>query len=124
MPSAIIKGLTTISWGSSGVATGLTNAVLVRGSFTPKNAAPIEIEDNEGFAKTLVLLVDGFDAKIECLFDSAITWPPEGATVALKRPRDGAPLNCLLASIEDTVERKKEATLSMSIHYRPGVVLA
>lgn len=124
MPTPIIKGLTTIRWGTGGVATGLTTAVVTRGSFTPKNAGPIDIEDGDGFSKALVLLDDGFDARIECLFDSAITWPTIGATVALKRPRDAAPINCLLASIEETTERKKEATISMSIHYRPGVPLA
>jgi len=124
MPTAIIKGLTTIKWGTGGTSSGLASAIIVRGAFTPKNGAPIDIEDGDGFSKALVLLDDGFDAKVECLYDSAITWPVVGATVALKRPTTATEVNCLLASIEDSVERKREATLSMSIHYRPGIALA
>lgn len=125
MPSPIIKGLTTIKWGSSGAVTAaaLTSAIVARASFTGKNGSAIEIEDNDGFAKVMVLLEDGFDATVECVYDSAITWPSIGATVALKRPRDATALNCLLADIEDTQERKKEAMLTMKLHYRPGVTL-
>lgn len=125
-PSPIIKGLTTIKWGSTGAvaAAALTSAIVARASFTGKNGSAIEIEDNEGFAKAMVILADGFDANIECVYDSAITWPAVGDTVALKRPRDTAALNCLLADIEDAQERKKEATLTLKLHYRPGVTLA
>lgn len=122
-PSPIIKGLATIKWGSSGtVAAGaLTAAIFVRGSFTDKNGQAFEIEDNEGFSKALVFLADGFDATIECVYDSAITWPAIGDAISIKRPRDAAALGGYVASIEDTVERKKEAMLSLKIHCRPGV---
>jgi hypothetical protein len=127
MPSATIKGLTTIKWGTAGrlTAGAFTNAVVMRATFTPKNGEPIEIEDNDGFAKALVLLDDGFNATVEVLFDTAITWPAVGDTVALKRPNPNAEaaLNCLCASIEQASERKKETTLSMRLVYRPGVVL-
>lgn len=122
-PSPIKKGLTTISWGSTGaVAAGaLTAAIVARGSFTAKNGQAFEIEDNEGFTKAMVFLADGFDATLECVYDSAITWPADGDAISLKRPRDAAALSCYVASIEDTVERKKEAMLSIKVHYRPGV---
>lgn len=126
MPSPTIKGLTTIKWGSSGSVTtaALTNAIVARMSASPKNGAAIEIEDNDGFAKAMVLLDDGFDATLECVYDSAITWPAVGATVTLQRPQDATALNCLLASIESVHERKKEAMLTLKLHYRPGVTLA
>lgn len=127
MPSPTIKGVTTIKWGTAGrmPEAAYTNAVVMRATFTPKNASAIEIEDNDGFAKVMVLLDDGFDATVEVLFDTAITWPVVGATVQLKRPNpntEGA-LNCLLTSIEQAGERKKETTLSLRLSYRPGVTL-
>ena len=114
MPSPIIKGLTTIKWGSTGaVASGaMTSAIVVRASYTDKNGAAIEIEDN-----------DGFDASVEVVYDSAIAWPAPGDTVSLRRPRDAAPVNCLLAAYDDSVERKKEGMLTLKLHYRPGVTL-
>ena len=124
MGTPIKKGLTTIQWGSGGTTNGgLSGAVVVRGTFTPKNGDPIEIEDNEGFAKSLILLDDGFNATVECLYDSAIAWPAVGDTVQLKRPSDAAPINCLLSSREEATERKKESSLTMRLVYRPGVAL-
>lgn len=122
-PSPIKKGISTIKWGSSAtVAAGaLTAAIVARGSFTDKNGQAFEIEDNEGFAAALIFLADGFDGTLECVYDSAITWPAVGDAISLKRPRDAAALQCYVASIEDTVERKKEAMLSIKVHYRPGV---
>lgn len=125
MPNATKYGLTTINWGTSGLLTdtALTTSVVESMSATPKNGAPIEIEDNDGFAKALVILDDGFDATIGCLYDSAIAWPVVGATVMLQRPGDASPLACLLVSIENSTARKKEATLSMKLVYRPGITL-
>lgn len=127
MPATPIKkGLTTILWGSgTAVPSGaLAAAIVVRASFTDKSGSAIEIEDNDGFAKAMVLLNDGFDATLECVYDSAITWPAVGDTVILKRPHLTDPVNCLLASIDPSVERKKEATISLKLHYRPNVTLA
>ncbi len=127
MPATPIKkGLTTILWGSgTAVPSGaLAAAIVVRASFTDKNGSAIEIENNDGFAAAMVLLNDGFDATLECVYDSAITWPVIGDTVSLKRPNDVAALNCLVASIDPSVERKKEATISIKVHYRPNVTLA
>lgn len=126
MPSsATKKGITTIKWGTDSVLTNaaFTAAVIARMTATPKNGAPIEIEGNQGFAAVLVLLDDGFDATVECLYDSAITWPTVGSTTTLKRPTDGSALTCLVTSIEQAAERKKEATLTMKLVYRPDVSL-
>lgn len=126
MPSsAIKKGITTIKWGSGNALTGagFTSAIVARMTATPKNGDPIEIEGNEGFAAALVVLDDGFNASVECLYDSAITWPAVGTTVTLKRPTDASALNCLLVSREETAERKKEATISMKLVYRPDITL-
>lgn len=125
MGTPIKKGVTTIKWGSGSTlkSAALLTAIVARGSFTPVNGQPFEIEDNDGYTATEVLIDNGFDATVECVYDSALTWPAVGATVALRRPRDAADLNCLLIDIEDTVERKKEAMLTLRIAYRPGVTL-
>lgn len=123
MPSPIIKGLTTIKWGSGGALSAFASAIVARVSATPKNGQSFEIEDNDGFAKAMVLLDDGFDADVECVFDSAIIWPAVGATVALKRPSDSGALNCLLTSREESNERKKEAMITLKLQYRPGITL-
>jgi hypothetical protein len=126
MPSsATKKGVTTIKWGTDDVLTNaaFTSAVVIRMTATPKNGDPIEIEGNQGFAHALVLLDDGFNATVECLYDSAITWPTVGSTTTLKRPGDGAALTCLVTSIERGAERKREATLTMRLVYRPDISL-
>jgi len=124
MPTPIKKGLTTIHWGSGDTLSGaLTNAIVARMNATAKNGQAFEIEDNDGFGKAWVLLVDGFDADVECVYDSAITWPAEGAAVTLKRPTDSVALSCLLSSIDQTKERKKEAMLTLKIQYRPGITI-
>lgn len=124
MPTPIKQGLTTIKWGSGATLKSvITAAIVARATFTGKNGAAIEVEDNDGFAAALVVLNDGFDATVECVYDSAITWPAIGVKIAMRRPRDAADLDCLLADIEDTVERKKEAMLTLKLHYRPGVTL-
>ncbi len=127
MPSPIKKGITTIKWGS-GSALGTPSTAIVESiSVTPKNGKPIEIEDNDGFAATLVLLQDGFDAEVTCLFDTALAWPTEGATVALTVPPLAgggtlAPLNCTASGVPGyNVARKKEATIKFHLTYRPNV---
>lgn len=127
MPSsATKKGITTIKWGTDAVLTeaAYTAAIVARMTATPKNGDPIEIEGNQGFAAALVILNDGFNATMEVLYDSAIEWPAEGDTVEIQRPLDEAPIACLLTSIEQVTERKKEATLTLKLLYRPDVSLA
>lgn len=124
MPTPTVKGVTTISWGSKGLLTdaALTSAVVESLSVSPKNDL-IEIEDGDGFTLSEVLLKNGFDADVKVLHDSAITWPAEGATVALKRPGDAVALSCLLVSIAPEAGRKKEAYKTFKLAYRPGVAL-
>ena len=123
MPTPIIKGLTTIKWGSGDTVSGaFTNAIVARVNATAKNGQAFDIEDNDGFSKAFVFLDDGFDGDIECVYDSAIAWPTTvGSTIALKRPTDAAAINCFFVSMDQTKERKKEAMITMKISYRPGV---
>ena len=134
-----LLGLSTIVWGTKYAATdmvvqstNLTGAIIESIAITPKNAAPIaEIENGGGAAIVEVLLDDGFDAKVTCLYDTAKTWPAIGSAITLKVPSyaggigdatDGTDFACYVAgNHEISLARKKEATITLNIRYRPGV---
>lgn len=118
--SATKKGITTIKWGTGSTLGSPSAAIVESVRVSPKNKAPIEIEDSDGFAAILVFLKDGFDAEAVSVYDSALTWPSEGDAVTLTIR--GTTYNCWVGSIEDSLARKKEATITLSLVYRPGVV--
>jgi len=143
-PSPIIKGISTIVWGSGNVLAAPAGAIVDSLSLTPKNGSPIEIEDNNGLAAVEVILQDGFNAKVSCTYDDAKSWPVEGANVGLAVRYNGASANaipfgagngasfangvvtytCLVAAApEVTYGRKKEATIKFNLSYRPGVAV-
>jgi hypothetical protein len=130
MPSATIKGITTIVWGTdNGVATP-AGAIIESLKVTPKNGAPIEIEDNNGFAAVLVLLPDGFNAQASCVYDKAKVWPQVGANVVVNVPNTAAAnannvaYTCLVGSDPEIDQaRKREAHISLNLVYRPGVAV-
>lgn len=126
--SPIIKGLTTIRWGTSG-ALGAPVASIVEGiSVTPKNGDPIaDIENGDGASLALVVLEDGFSAKVVVVYDTAKVWPAVGDAVTLTLPKVGGlggtqAFSCTLVSIPPELARKKEANLTMTLVYRPGIV--
>jgi hypothetical protein len=141
MSLIIIKGSPTVTWGASNTLGAPAGAIVESARFTPKNGSPIEIEDNNGIAANLVLLRDGFNAKVACLYDGSKSWPVEGANVALTAAVNGASANsypfgegsaascangvvtyyCALISIEPTYHRKKEEMIELNLAYRPNV---
>lgn len=128
MPAAIKKGLATIIWGTDNVMNIVNGAIIESGKITPKNGAPIEIEDNNGFAASMILLDDGFDAEITLLYDTAKTWPGIGDKVTLVLPTWGAAggttsfANCFVgATPNPDVARKREANISYKIVFRPAI---
>lgn len=125
-PSTIIKGVPTIIWGPAN-SLNLTGAIVESISVTPKNSDPIEIEDNEGFTAVMVLLLDGFNAKISCVYDRSKAWPADGANIALNLPVGTGSANanltsftCLVASQAPSPTRKKEMMIDFNVVYRPG----
>lgn len=133
--SAVKKGVTTITWGDSlspNSNSALVGAIIESGKITPKNGAPIEIEDNQGFAAVIVFLDDGFDATVNLVYDKAIAWPNIAAKVTLTVPtwNGGAnaadtSYNCFVAATPEIDQaRKREATISYKISYRPGLNMA
>lgn len=122
-----LSGTTTILWGTEG---SLSGAVVESLSITPKNAGPIgEIEDGNGATVANIMLDDGFDAKVTCLFDKAKTWPTLGAAVTLAIPPYNGGLGTVAANTacfvsgnhEISMTRKKEATITLNLRYRPGI---
>src|SRR5271165_763699 len=124
MPSPIIRGLSTITWGTFNSASTPAGAVIESVKITPKNGGPIEIEDGNGFTISQILLDDGFDAAPSMLYDTAKTWPNTGDAVTVNIPQWGAAgggtksYNCtVVAPPEVVLGRKKEATISYKLTY-------
>lgn len=127
-----LSGTTTILWGTEG-SFGLTGAIVESLAITPKNAGPIgEIEDGNGATVANIMLDDGFDAKVTCLFDRSKTWPTLGAAVTLTIPPYAGGLGTVAANTacfvcgnhEISLSRKKEATITLNLRYRPGITPA
>ena len=128
--SPIIKGITTIVWGTANMLGSPAGAIIESGTVTPKHGEPIEIEDNNGFAAVEVILDDGFNAKVHCMYDAAKVWPQAGANVVLNVPNSAAAnaaavaYICLVVAMPEIIQnRKKEAMLQFSLTYRPGVTV-
>lgn len=139
-----IKGIGTIVWGTGGILSAPAGAILESLSLTPKNGEPIEIEDNDGLAIVQVLLRDGFNAKANVMYDSAKTWPLEGANATLAINYTGAAANAIPfgegngASFANGVvsyvvlvaaapalnyAKKKEGMMEFNLTYRPQVAV-
>ena len=124
-----IEGLTYILWGTAGQLGTPAGAIVESIAITPKNAGPIgEIEDGNGATVASILLDDGFDAKVTCVHDTAKTWPALGASVVLTVPSYAggigttAAFTCFVAGNHElSLSRKKEATVTMALQYRPGI---
>ncbi|MGA3266834.1 MAG: hypothetical protein ABSE16_08425 [Verrucomicrobiota bacterium] len=138
-----IKGTPAIFWGASGILGAPAGAIVDSLQLTPKNGEPIEIEDSNGLAANEVLLRDGFNGKISCLYDASKLWPVEGANAALAIPFNGAGANAipfgessvngavyannavtytvLVASVSPVYAKKKEAMIDLNVTYRPNV---
>jgi hypothetical protein len=133
MPSPIIKSVPSIVWGTYNAMTAPAGAVIISGKVTPKNRAPIEIEDGNGFAISEIVLRDGFDASFDLLFDSTLSWPNAGSNCVVLLPCAGyntsantntAAFTCLIGG-DPAIDlaRKREATITYNLTYRPGVAV-
>ena len=125
-PATKIKGLTTIVWGTNNSLGSPAGAIVESISITPKNGEPIaDIENNDGASATLVLLKDGFSAKVTTVYDSNKAWPDWGDNVGLNLPTPNSNAStmffCICVDDVPALARKKEATMEISLVYRPGV---
>ena len=123
----VIKGVNTIVWGTEGQSTPV-GAIVESISITPKNPKGIgEIENGDGAGVIDVLLDDGFDATVTCVYDKAKTWPATGGAVTLTIPTPtgagGTSAFVCYCTGWPTINtsRKKESTIQVSLRYRPGI---
>jgi len=141
--------VTTIAWGTGGVLgnTIPSGSIVQSVKLTPKNGAPIEIEDNDGITAVEVILRDGFNAKASTLYDNAKTYPVEGANATLALNWNGANANAipfgepganggtanvangvvtytvLVVAMGPAYEKKKEMMIDWDLTYRPNVAV-
>lgn len=120
MPSPIKKGLTTITWGTS-LVTALS-AIVESFTLDDKTEVP-EIENGDGFSVAEIVLNNGWDGTMKCVYDSAVTWPVQGDKIVLKRLGDANGKDCLVTGVNDEIQRKKEGMITFKVQYRPGVTL-
>lgn len=134
--SPIQAGETTVVWGTApggtAVAPVTSGLVVTSISITPHNGGPVtRIENGDGSCIDKVYLDDGFDAEVECLYLSGLTYPAIGvpAAITLTIPKavdlsSGAVhtvFPCTLESNPLRFERKKEAMITFRVSHDPGV---
>lgn len=126
-PTPIIKGISSIVWGTEGQLGSPAGAIVESVAITPKNPSGVAtIENGDGAMVSDVLLDDGFDAKVTCVYDKSKTWPTTGTAITLTIPNpQGAGgmtafPNCYVTGMPDiNSARKKEATITLMLRYRP-----
>jgi hypothetical protein len=123
----IIRGTsTTIRWGikSSGVvqAGGMSGAIVTRVGHETLGGAPTLIEDDQGFAAILVLLVDGDKLTLTCIDDSILTFPQKGDWCSFKVPGQVA-TNANFICIDNNAQlaRKEAGTRGLVVEYHPNI---
>lgn len=127
-PTPVTKGLTTIIWGTEGALAAPIGAIVEGISVTPKYGDPIgDIENGDGASLSLVMLDDGFSARVKVTYDTAKTWPAVGDAVTLNLPKVGAvggetAYVCWVTSMPPELARKQEAKLEIAVVHRPGIV--
>ena len=124
-PSPIIKGITTLRWGtgSAGVVTGtaLAGAILKKVAHATRGGDPTLIEDNNGFTAAVVLLHDGDTLTFTCVDDTAITWPAKGDIAQYKVPGWVAAKGFLIVDNNADLERKREGERVIKAEYYVGM---
>ncbi len=121
--AAIIKGLGTIVWGIDSSRLGSPQGAVIE-SMTARAAegAPTEIANGAGETISAVFVDNGLDIEATCLYDSAKTWPQLGDTVQVTLPGFANPLTCIVsATPEVNLARKREATITLRLMYRPAM---
>lgn len=131
-PTIKASGNIAIVWGADNAANGGANIlptgmILETLTVTPKNADPIDIEGNAGFAAVQIGIKDGFNAKASGVYDSNKGLPAEGDNIVLVIPKaDGANVgtqnvNCTFWSWGFTRSRKKEQMVELNFTHRPDI---
>jgi hypothetical protein len=118
----VMKGLTTIRWGTDGFLQdpALQNGAAIVRSIKPKTRKEhITEENNAGFTVMDCLIIDGRDYEITVTDDTAKSWPGVGSIMALLDSTTPTPLGCLVIDAGENYERKKsgERTISAKFNF-------
>ena len=116
------KGRTYIGWGTEGVLPGYQTAIVDSIKSTDKGDV-VEESGNTGRTTGVLLVDDGFDADISCVYESNINWPSKGDTILLKRTRDAVAKSVLVTETNDESSRKATGKINFKVIYRPDLVL-
>jgi hypothetical protein len=124
----IVRGTsTTIRWGikSSGVVQqgGMAGAIVTRVGHETLGGAPTIIEDDQGFAAIMVLIVDGDKLTLTCIDDSVVTFPAKGDWCSFKVPGQVA-TNANFICIDNNAQlaRREAGTRGIVVEYHPNIV--
>ena len=128
------KGLTTVVWGTkpggTSVAPVIAGAIVTSINITPMNGGPVtKIENGDGSVVGKVYLDDGFEADVETIYDTALTYPALFSAVTLTLPAAvdlsggaaAAAYPCTLESNPVKFERKGVAMVTFKVSHNPGV---
>ena len=135
-PTQIGKS-TTVVWGTApggtAVAPVVTGMVVTSINIEPRNPKAIgEVENGDGALLTSIMLADGFDATVEGVFDSVLTYPVLFGTVSIVLPvavcldsAAGVPTVyhtylALVMSNPIKFERKGVAMITYNLSHAPG----
>jgi len=123
MPLSVLRrGITTITWGTSGMtAGGIATAIVEEATFRPIKDRG-RIQDGNGFTVSTADIPDGEEATVRCVYDSAITFPAEGDVITLTKP-GGAATKFEVTEIEQVATRKKEGSITLKVERFNGIVL-
>jgi|SRR5581483_2907785 len=124
-PSPIIKGLTTIRWGTSGFggATALASAIVTSIEHSRMGGPPTLISDSAGFTQAWVGLNDGDKLVFNCVDDTALTWPAFGDDLVLKNPGESGTKSFIVEDDDTNLARKREGQRRVTAcFYASGVI--
>ena len=135
MPTATIKGLTTIRWGTAAqsatvgllapaVQSGVPAAIVKKASRKRAGGDPVLIEDGAGFSSIWVGINDGDIVEFECVDDTAVTWPVFGDTLILRPTGGAANLNFICEDNNPEIARKADGLRNVKARYYVNIAVS
>lgn len=126
MGTPIIKGtFTTIRWDTDGVLqAGLASAIVDSVRCSTLGGEPHKIDGKKGFTAVVVLLDDGERLELECVDDTALTWPAKGDVISLKGPNDALAKNVLVVDHGSDNPKKREGMRSITVEAYTDITLS
>lgn len=123
-PSPVLVASHTAYFGTSGPRPAASSFATwnVHSISFAANESEEFLDNGDGAHVALTLLADGFDATLEVVEDSAITFPAVGAAADLRFPGAGANVIGTITKVGDVkFVRKGYALRTVRFSYRPGI---